>query len=158
MSITRNIIPPINGDASLGDFKESRPGAVAVSSTTRSRTSRGKEPGSEPPSRVDTESGDKPNLAISREKVCHIVFKVREFDVKDLPTFLDDGSDPPDEEMRSVLDDRPEHPVRQELAAFISAMSFDEQVDRHADVDRPRRRVERWLDELAQGDQVACPG
>jgi len=52
---------------------------------------------------VGAESGDKPNLAISREKVCHIVFKVREFDVKDLPTFLDDGSDPPDEEMRPVL-------------------------------------------------------
>jgi hypothetical protein len=89
----------------------------------------GKKPGNEPPSRVGTESGDKPNLAISREKVCHIVFKVRAFDVKDLPTFPDDGSDPPDEEMRSVLEDRPDDPVRQELAAFISAMSFDEQVD-----------------------------
>ena len=31
--------------------------------------------------------------------------------------------------MRSVLEDRPDDPVRQELAAFIAAMSFDEQVD-----------------------------
>jgi Protein of unknown function (DUF3775) len=37
--------------------------------------------------------------------------------------------DPPDEEMRSVLEDRPDDPLRQELAAFISAMSFDERVD-----------------------------
>jgi hypothetical protein len=28
-----------------------------------------------------------------------------------------------------VLEDRPDDPVRQELAAFIAAMSFDEQVD-----------------------------
>jgi hypothetical protein len=73
--------------------------------------------------------GDMPTLSISREKVCHIIFKVREFDVKDLPTFPDDGSDPPDEEMRQVLEDHPDDPVRQELAAFIAAMSFDEQVD-----------------------------
>jgi hypothetical protein len=91
--------------------------------------SRGKRPGTEPPSGAGAESGDQPNLAISREKVCHIVFKVREFDAKDLPTFPDDGSDPPDEEMRSVLEDRRDDPVRQELAAFIAAMSFDEQVD-----------------------------
>jgi hypothetical protein len=80
---------------------------------------------------VDTGSDpdNTPSLAISREKVCHIVFKVREFDVKDLPTIPDDSSDPPDDDMRSVLEDRPDDPVRQELAAFIAAMSFDEQVD-----------------------------
>jgi hypothetical protein len=70
-----------------------------------------------------------PTLSISSEKVCHIVFKVRQFDVKDLPTVPDDGSDPPDEEMRSVLEDRPDDPVWQELAAFISALNVDEQLD-----------------------------
>jgi hypothetical protein len=31
--------------------------------------------------------------------------------------------------MRSVLEDRPDDPVRQELAAFIAALNVDEQVD-----------------------------
>ena len=60
--------------------------------------------------------------------MCFIVFKAREFDVKDAPTLTDDGSDPPDDEMRSVLEDRPDDPVRQELSSFISALNFDEQV------------------------------
>ena len=72
---------------------------------------------------------DGPALSISREKICFIVFKVRQFDVKDLPTVPDDASDPPDDAMREVLEDRPDDPVRQELAAFISALNFDEQVD-----------------------------
>ncbi|MEA2990711.1 MAG: hypothetical protein QOG83_3422 [Alphaproteobacteria bacterium] len=83
---------------------------------------------STPPTGTGVES-DTPDLSISREKVCFIVIKAREFDVKDLPTIPDDGSDPPDEGMRSVLEDRPDDPVRQELAAFISALTFDEQVD-----------------------------
>jgi hypothetical protein len=74
-------------------------------------------------------SEELPALAISPEKVCFIVLKVRHFDVKDAPTVSDEGSDPPDEEMRSVLEDRPDDPVRQELAAFISALNFDEQAD-----------------------------
>jgi len=74
-------------------------------------------------------AGETPTLSVSREKVCHIVFKVRQFDVKDLPTLLDDGSNPADEGQRPVLEDRPDDPVVRELAAFISALNFDEQVD-----------------------------
>jgi hypothetical protein len=85
--------------------------------------------GPAPASRADTSTDDTPSLSISREKVCQIVFKAREFDVKDLPTIADDGSDAPDDGMASVLEDRPDDPVRQELSAFIAAMSFDEQVD-----------------------------
>jgi hypothetical protein len=79
--------------------------------------------------RAGVDTGEMPTLAISPEKVCFIVFKAREFDVKDAPTLSDDGSNPADEEMRSVLEDRPDDPVRQELAGFIGALSFDEQVD-----------------------------
>ena len=90
------------------------------------------QPSNEQPERSrqpGTQVGETPTLSISREKVCHIVFKVREFDVKDLPTFLDDGSNPADEDERPVLEDRPDDPVARELAAFISVMNFDEQVD-----------------------------
>jgi hypothetical protein len=76
---------------------------------------------------VDTD--ETPTLAISPEKICFVVFKAREFDVKDAPSLTDEGSDGPDEEMRSVLEDRPDDPVRQELVAFIGSLSFDEQVD-----------------------------
>jgi len=78
---------------------------------------------------TDPADAELPSLSISREKICFIVLKAREFDVKDLPTVLDDASDPPDDAMREVLEDRPDDPVRQELAAFISALTFDEQVD-----------------------------
>ena len=76
---------------------------------------------------IDT--GAAPTLSISPEKVCHIVFKARQFDVKDAPTLTGEGSDGPDDGMRSVLEDRPDDAVRQELAAFISALNYDERVD-----------------------------
>lgn len=79
--------------------------------------------------RQDTSAADTPTLSISREAVCQIVFKVREFDVKDLPTIPDEGSNPADEQERTVLEDRPDDPVLRELASFIGALNFDEQVD-----------------------------
>ncbi len=70
-----------------------------------------------------------PVLSVSRETVCYLILKAREFDVKDVATLSDEGSDGPDEGMRSVLEDRPDDPVRQELVAQIAALSVDEQVD-----------------------------
>ena len=70
-----------------------------------------------------------PTLSISTEKICFVVVKAREFDVKDVDTTLDDGSNPTDDRMIEVLEDRPDDPVIQELVAFIEAMSEDEQVD-----------------------------
>ena len=71
-----------------------------------------------------------PTLSISTEKVCFVVVKAREFDVKDADTTLDDdGSNPTDDRMIEVLEDRPDDPVIQELVAFIEGMSEDEQVD-----------------------------
>ena len=71
-----------------------------------------------------------PTLSISTEKVCFVVVKAREFDVKDADTTLDDdGSNPTDNRMIEVLEDRPDDPVIQELVAFIEGMSEDEQVD-----------------------------
>src|ERR1700716_3393859 len=70
-----------------------------------------------------------PALSISTEKICFVVVKAREIDVKDADTTLDDGSNPTDDRMIEVLEDRPDDPVDQELVAFIEAMSEDEQVD-----------------------------
>ena len=71
-----------------------------------------------------------PTLSISTEKICFVVVKAREFDVKDADTSSsDDASDPADDRMVEVLEDRPDDSVDQELVAFIEAMSEDEQVD-----------------------------
>ena len=71
-----------------------------------------------------------PTLSISPEKVCYIVVKAREFDVKDVVTDPDDGSNPTDDAMISVLEDNPDDPVLQELTAFIGALTEDEQIGR----------------------------
>jgi hypothetical protein len=70
-----------------------------------------------------------PALTISEEKVCFVVLKAREFDVKDVPTVPDDGSNPTDDRDLGVLEDRGDDAIDQELTDFISAMSEDEQVD-----------------------------
>ena len=70
-----------------------------------------------------------PELSISEEKLCFIIAKAREFDVKDVVTDPDDSSNATDDAMLSVLEDHKDDPVVQELAAVIFAMSVDEQVD-----------------------------
>jgi hypothetical protein len=71
-----------------------------------------------------------PELNISSEKICYIIAKAREFDVKDIPTIPDEGSNPSDDRMVEVLEDRPgEDSVLQELRSIIADMSVDEQID-----------------------------
>jgi len=70
-----------------------------------------------------------PELSISSEKLCFIIAKAREFDVKDVVTDPDGASNATDDGMVSVLEDHRDDPVVQEIAAVIFAMSEDEQVD-----------------------------
>jgi len=71
-----------------------------------------------------------PELAISSEKICYIIAKAREFDVKDVPTVRDEASNPSDDRMFEVLEDRPgEDAVLDELRSLIADMSVDEQID-----------------------------
>lgn len=70
-----------------------------------------------------------PDLSISDEKLCFIIAKAREFDVKDVVTDPDDASNPTDDAMLAVLEDHKDDPVMQELVALIDSMSVDEQVD-----------------------------
>lgn len=81
------------------------------------------------PLEIDGPDENTPNLTVSREAVGYIILKAREFDGKDVSTVSDDASDGPDDDMRSVLEDRPDDPVAQELSSFINAMSVDEQAD-----------------------------
>jgi hypothetical protein len=70
-----------------------------------------------------------PDLSVSDEKLCFIITKAREFDVKDVVTDPDDASNPTDDAMLAVLEDHKDDPVVQELVAVINSMSVDEQVD-----------------------------
>jgi len=68
-------------------------------------------------------------LTISPEKVCFIIIKAREFDVKDAVTDPDPGSNPSDDKDAAVLEDHSDDPVVEELTSLINSLSVDEQVD-----------------------------
>ncbi|MFI5000821.1 MAG: DUF3775 domain-containing protein [Reyranellales bacterium] len=68
-------------------------------------------------------------LTISPEKVCFIVVKAREFDVQDVETDPDSGSNASDDAMISVLESHGDDPTYQELKSFIDGLSVDEQID-----------------------------
>ena len=70
-----------------------------------------------------------PDLAISPEKVAAILAKARQFDVKDVVTDPDSGSNASDDAMLSVLEDHASDPSRAELSAMIGGLNEDEQID-----------------------------
>lgn len=70
-----------------------------------------------------------PNLTIAPDKICYVIVKAREFDVKDVVTDPDDASNATDDTMISVLEDHEDDPVAEELRGFIDTLNVDEQVD-----------------------------
>jgi hypothetical protein len=70
-----------------------------------------------------------PDLAISAAKVAAILTKARQFDVKDIVTDPDSGSNASDDAMLSVLEDHSDDPVRAELTAIIRGLNEDELID-----------------------------
>jgi hypothetical protein len=72
---------------------------------------------------------DAPELSLSSQKLCFIIAKAREFDVKDVVTDPGDSSNASDDGMLSVLEDHKDDPVVQEITAVIRSMSEDEQID-----------------------------
>jgi hypothetical protein len=54
-------------------------------------------------------------LSVSSEKLCFIIEKAREFDVKDVVTDPDDASNPTDDANLAVLEDHKDDPVVKEL-------------------------------------------
>ena len=75
------------------------------------------------------EYGDAPPVSISPEKVCFIIFKVREFDVKGEAVEPDPGSNPSDDRMIAVLEDHEDDSVVEEITSLIDSLSEDEVVD-----------------------------
>lgn len=71
---------------------------------------------------------DGPNLEIRLEKVCYIIIKAREFDVKEAGE-EDEASSAADDNERAILLDYPSDPTYLELRSFMETLNRDEFVD-----------------------------
>jgi hypothetical protein len=65
-----------------------------------------------------------PELGISLEKVCFVIAKARELDVKVAPEELDDASD--EDMMHRILEDYADDPTFEELRSFLVDQTDDE--------------------------------
>ncbi len=79
--------------------------------------------------KVEQAERPEPALTISPEKVCFVIVKAREFDVKDPASESDPGSNPSDDKEAAVLEEHGDDPVVEELTSFIDSLSEDEQID-----------------------------
>jgi hypothetical protein len=61
-----------------------------------------------------------PSLSIATEKICFIIVKAREFDVKDAVTDPDDASNGTDDGMISVLEDHGDDPAGDEIWGVLA--------------------------------------
>jgi len=97
-----------------------------------------------------------PDLTVPSETVCWLIVKFREFDVKDAPMDPDPGSNATDDNMASVLEDRPDDPVIEEIGAIISSLSEDEQIDLVALMwlGRDDRTLDDWPEIRAEAAQA----
>jgi len=92
------------------------------------------------------------DLTVSTEQVCFIIAKARQFEVKDVPTVPDPGSNASDDRMVSVLEARAGDPVTQEIRAFVNAMDEDQKIDLVALtwVGRGDYEIGEWAEARAQ--------
>ncbi len=78
---------------------------------------------------IGSEDIEAPELAVPVRKVCFIIGKAHEFDVKVAVTEPNIGSNPSDDNEIAVLQDHADDPVGEELVSLISELSVDEQTD-----------------------------
>ena len=93
-----------------------------------------------------------PTLRISSEKVCYIVVKAREFDVKVAPEWLDDGSNPSDDGMMRILEDYKDDPTLAELQSYLRSLDDDEFEDLVALtlIGRGDYTIDEWEDLMSE--------
>ena len=91
---------------------------------------------------------------ISTERVCFIIVKARELDVKVAPEELDEASNATDDAMQRILEDYPDDPTREELRSFLAAQSDDELRELVALtwIDRGDYEASDWDDVLSEVD------
>ena len=75
---------------------------------------------------MDTDSLE---LGIATDKVCFVILKARQFDVKEGNADPNSGSDAIDDGFTDVLEDKPDDPVFRELTGFINGLDIEEQLN-----------------------------
>ena len=95
-----------------------------------------------------------PELNISLEKVCFVIAKARELDVKVAPEELDDASD--EDMMQRILEDYADDPTLEELRSFLLDQNDDElkELLALAWLGRGDFTIEEWRDGLEQVGDV----
>ena len=90
----------------------------------------------------------RPELTISLEKVCFVIAKARELDVKVAPEELDDASD--EDMMQRILEDYADDPTFEELRSFLLEQNDDElkELLALAWLGRGDFAIEEWQDGL----------
>jgi hypothetical protein len=93
-----------------------------------------------------------PTLRISSDKVCYVVVKARELDVKVAPEWLDDGSNPTDDGMARILEDYADDPTFEELRSYLRGLNDDELEDLVALtwLGRGDYTIEEWDDLMSE--------
>lgn len=90
--------------------------------------------------------------SLSAEKVCYIIVKAREFDVKVDPVGPDPGANPSDDDELDVLEDFAADPTFDELTSAIRELNRDEQIELVALtwLGRASFSTEQWSDAVAE--------
>jgi hypothetical protein len=68
-------------------------------------------------------------LTIAPDKVCYLIIKAREFDVKMDPEVPDPGDNPIDDADREILFDYPDDPTVEEIRACLDGLNEDESAE-----------------------------
>ncbi len=99
----------------------------------------------------NSDNSEPADLNISPEKVCYIISKAREFDVKVEPAELEPRAGSIDRKNQDVLEDYPGDPTAAELREAIDDLNDDEVIDfiAMAWVGRGDYRREEWEDARA---------
>jgi len=94
-------------------------------------------------------------LGIATDKVCYVIVKARQFDVKEGDADPNSGSDAVDDGFADVLEDKADDPVYRELVEFINGLDVEEQVILVALAWLGRGTYDRseWNDALATAQQ-----
>lgn len=93
-------------------------------------------------------------LTIDHEKICFIIIKAREFDVKVEPGETESGSNPADDGGVDILEDFADDPTLLELRAALESLNVDELQELLALtlVGRGEFTVEEWNEALAEAE------
>ena len=91
-------------------------------------------------------------ITIDLEKICYVVIKAREYDVKVEPHGPHSGSGEADDGEVEILEDYADDPTLEELSSFLQALNYDELAELQALmwVGRGDYTKDEWAEVLAE--------